>query len=242
MAYELPNIYRGLSNKEFNKKLDNYKKVITAKIGKLLRLYDIYLTPEELSIVSNSKNILDKCYFLLKIQQLFSFYEDGDPNEFWKTDYLILLLCKEKGYSFNGNASFSRLNLCISKIKYYLFFLEMTPIRDCYTFAGLVKKLKEIDLVPFIKKENESNLSFIDTSYNEIIKRFQTMDYKEYLNTIHWKTFKNAALLHFNKKCTCGNTSNLQVHHKTYDNLGKETFSDVIVLCDTCHKKIHNLP
>ena len=41
-----------------------------------------------------------------------------------------------------------------------------------------------------------------------------------------------------NYKCEqCESSYELDLHHKNYDCLGKETFSDVKVLCIDCHSK-----
>jgi 5-methylcytosine-specific restriction endonuclease McrA len=38
----------------------------------------------------------------------------------------------------------------------------------------------------------------------------------------------------------CGNRKPpLHVHHKTYERFGKELLTDLVGLCDTCHKKVH---
>jgi len=43
-----------------------------------------------------------------------------------------------------------------------------------------------------------------------------------------------------NNKCgICNATSDLHVHHKTYENIGKESDEDLIVLCKSCHYKFH---
>lgn len=39
----------------------------------------------------------------------------------------------------------------------------------------------------------------------------------------------------------CGKAYNLEVHHKRYPEVwGEEDVKDLITLCDSCHKKIHN--
>lgn len=41
-------------------------------------------------------------------------------------------------------------------------------------------------------------------------------------------------------KCErCGSTKKIQVHHKTYINVGNEGLKDVEVLCSKCHKGEH---
>ena len=41
------------------------------------------------------------------------------------------------------------------------------------------------------------------------------------------------------KCCTCGSRDKLQVHHNTYERIGRELDSDTTVLCDDCHGLFH---
>lgn len=67
------------------------------------------------------------------------------------------------------------------------------------------------------------------------------MNYKEYLQSDHWG-FVKAKKLYFCKKqcCICESKSRLEVHHKTYKNLGKEDLDDLIIVCRICHQSIHD--
>jgi len=68
------------------------------------------------------------------------------------------------------------------------------------------------------------------------------MNYKAYLRTSHWFRKRKAALDHYGSKCSeCGYTKHLQVHHKTYANIGNEQMEDLQVLCSVCHKLKHRL-
>ncbi len=64
--------------------------------------------------------------------------------------------------------------------------------------------------------------------------------YKDYLNSEHWNSVKNE---YFNKnpyRCYfCGSKYFLNLHHITYDRLGKEDLSDLVYLCKRCHKYTH---
>jgi len=63
--------------------------------------------------------------------------------------------------------------------------------------------------------------------------------YNVYLQSDHWKNFREETI-NERKKCEhCGTDENLIVHHKNYFNLGNEKEEDVLVLCDDCHEKIH---
>lgn len=76
--------------------------------------------------------------------------------------------------------------------------------------------------------------------YTQLIKKFNNMDYVDYLNTEHWKHFREQVFIFYNRECqVCKSKAGLNVHHKTYENRGRETFNDIILLCNECHKKIH---
>jgi 5-methylcytosine-specific restriction endonuclease McrA len=72
----------------------------------------------------------------------------------------------------------------------------------------------------------------------EILRR---MPYRLYLETPHWKRTREAALKRAGHQCAlCPSTTDLQVHHRTYDRRGCERPEDLIVLCDPCHARHHD--
>lgn len=68
-----------------------------------------------------------------------------------------------------------------------------------------------------------------------------TEGYKTYLLSQHWQQTRMERLCMDGFRCqSCGATSNLNVHHLTYRNLGHEDVkNDLITLCYDCHKRIH---
>jgi len=62
--------------------------------------------------------------------------------------------------------------------------------------------------------------------------------YCKFLKSDYWKK-KRLKVLKKNKfKCfICGGRA-WQVHHKSYNNLGRESEKDLIALCGKCHKKL----
>ncbi len=86
-----------------------------------------------------------------------------------------------------------------------------------------------------------ATLEFVDGVYEVLISKLNSMPYKLYLQTQHWHDFRKEALRAAQYKCQLCNEKNeqLDVHHRDYTNRGHETFNDVIVLCDPCHKKFH---
>jgi len=75
----------------------------------------------------------------------------------------------------------------------------------------------------------------------ERINQLRDLPYAEYLKTDHWKGVSDLARKRARYQCELckGRKGKLHVHHKTYANLGDEQYGDLIVLCETCHRKQH---
>lgn len=67
-------------------------------------------------------------------------------------------------------------------------------------------------------------------------------NYKQYLSSEHWRTLARLRREFDNDQCAvCGGTTHLQVHHKTYERAPYcEHMSDIVTLCDKCHKLFHS--
>lgn len=63
----------------------------------------------------------------------------------------------------------------------------------------------------------------------------------QYLQSPEWKALKQIKLEQSNHKCElCNSTSNLHLHHLTYERLGNELLTDLIILCNYCHQLQHD--
>ena len=70
------------------------------------------------------------------------------------------------------------------------------------------------------------------------------MPYEEYLKTNHWKKVRKLVFKRAKYKCElCMAKGVLHPHHKTYKNRGNKHnhLEDIIVLCESCHSKIHDI-
>lgn len=76
--------------------------------------------------------------------------------------------------------------------------------------------------------------------------------YREYLVSDHWLSFKKYFYKNSNRIITmrkngglhcefCKCQAKLNLHHKTYERLGNERSTDLIILCDNCHNTIHQM-
>jgi uroporphyrinogen-III synthase len=101
--------------------------------------------------------------------------------------------------------------------------------------------------------------SFLDSVEAKVKKSKTTVDYEEIvimnkrlfeLGFASFKDYLASDLWRKNRKiayvgqCTCEacrRKGSLQVHHKTYKNLGAERKKDLSLMCDECHREVHSL-
>lgn len=60
-----------------------------------------------------------------------------------------------------------------------------------------------------------------------------------YYRSEAWKKKAGEAKERVGKCQLCASTTRLEVHHNTYDRVGKEGPYDLVVLCHECHRKYH---
>ena len=73
------------------------------------------------------------------------------------------------------------------------------------------------------------------------IAELRAMPYADYLQTPEWSARRQRAFKRAWFRCQLCNSSKggLNVHHRTYERLGDERDSDLIVLCEKCHEIFH---
>lgn len=94
-----------------------------------------------------------------------------------------------------------------------------------------------------VDQSEVKELEYMIDGYDDYLKLMMKMDYGDYMKTNHWKHFRSEAIKFFGAKCQlCNDTqTEIHIHHKTYDNRGRETFNDVIPLCKNCHELVHDI-
>lgn len=63
--------------------------------------------------------------------------------------------------------------------------------------------------------------------------------YNSYLRSKAWEDKRTQVLKRDGSRCVCCNTQAVDVHHKTYENIGKEPLSDLASMCKSCHNATH---
>jgi len=66
------------------------------------------------------------------------------------------------------------------------------------------------------------------------------VDYWDYITSQRWYDKSAAALYLADYKCmVCYGNEALSVHHRTYERLGNELMTDLLVICQPCHNIFH---
>lgn len=68
------------------------------------------------------------------------------------------------------------------------------------------------------------------------------LTYFQYTNSEHWKQVRNRFYKRLNHKSqceACKSKKKLNLHHKTYERIGHEKLSDLALLCNLCHRRVH---
>lgn len=77
-------------------------------------------------------------------------------------------------------------------------------------------------------------------NFIEPIRAVPPSHYQVYLGTTEWRLTRNRALKRASYQCSrCPSKRDLDVHHKTYERLGREWDQDLEVLCVMCHRGEH---
>ena len=112
-------------------------------------------------------------------------------------------------------------------------------VDDCEIVVELLEKsldlYSDLDVHVFIGDVWHYLLKSLD-KHNE----FGT--YEKYRDSPAWKRKRDLVIERDKGKCVWCQVEGRQVHHKTYENIGKEPLSDLVVLCGKCHKEEHHPP
>lgn len=71
------------------------------------------------------------------------------------------------------------------------------------------------------------------------LKRMKLNSLNEYHSSVIWAAKRTAVGNRKKRICKCGETRFLNLHHKTYKNIGSEHDDELEYLCGPCHEKEH---
>lgn len=76
--------------------------------------------------------------------------------------------------------------------------------------------------------------------YESLLMSEKGFSYAKYRQSPQWAEKRKGALERADHRCqVCNSPHELEVHHRTYENICREKPSDLTVLCHTCHCLFH---
>jgi hypothetical protein len=99
-----------------------------------------------------------------------------------------------------------------------------------------------LEFIPYIQRETEvDDLAQLEVYVFALLRELASYDYNGYLNTDHWKQLSARKKREVNYTCElCLSKQDIDTHHKTYIRVGRELLSDLSIICNPCHYKLHN--
>jgi 5-methylcytosine-specific restriction endonuclease McrA len=80
----------------------------------------------------------------------------------------------------------------------------------------------------------------IGSAFEQEQRQRRKASHRAYLRSSEWKVKRRDALSRAGGRCEhCGRSTNLHVHHLTYNRHGNELARDLRVLCASCHRRRH---
>lgn len=195
------------------------------KEGMKFKFRGFYFSGEALEIIFRNNLSITDILVILAVEGL---SRGGKGKCFATNKYLSMLL--------NGNKTY--ISEVISKLQSKGILRTYYEKGRRYIESLLPKKKRKED--QFTNEEGQIQIPEVkELTMNEIIE-LRNLPYSEYLLTSHWRAIRQKALCLAKFKChLCNNKNCLQVHHKTYINIGHESMEDIVVLCESCHNRFH---
>lgn len=105
--------------------------------------------------------------------------------------------------------------------------LVENPSRGVWRLSGAAAEKPESAVVQVVRAER--------------LEALRALSEREYLRTPEWRRTRAAALVRAGHRCSLdrSHTDGLEVHHNTYERVGAELASDLVVLCRSCHRLHH---
>ena len=109
-----------------------------------------------------------------------------------------------------------------------------------YEIPKHIHKPSTKPLVPEPAAIDDDDEVFIDIPSTNTF--MSTEDKQAYLDSPKWQELRSKVLKRDNNRCVnCNSESNLNCHHITYNRLGNEKLNDLVILCQPCHSRLHEI-
>ena len=80
-----------------------------------------------------------------------------------------------------------------------------------------------------------------ETPYTLLIRQDWETWYPKYLQSSVWQAKRERVLRRDKHTCQTCRQQATEVHHQTYQNVGNESLTELVSLCQRCHRRIHKV-
>lgn len=153
-------------------------------------------------------------------------------------------------YWWNQDIKASRiargLGLSVPEMRHMIQPCAVSACTDCGT--GLFIESRTSLVLSLCEACHERRIHSINQQQEEVkqaeqrqLAYLRSLPYEIYLQTPEWKQTSLRAKRRAGFRCQLCNSAQqtLHVHHRCYDNLGAEHYTDILVLCASCHERFH---
>lgn len=138
------------------------------------------------------------------------------------------LRCKNEIYAFSRSSAAERLKAAQTFVDKWRG-CDWADPRICHVCEAQLYAVRHVVYADEMKRRQSR------------VDELKYMPYRDYLKTPEWKATRESAIRRARGCCqTCSSKDRLNVHHRTYARRGSEYNSDLIVLCEPCHKLFHD--
>ena len=117
------------------------------------------------------------------------------------------------------------------------------PIPD-YRIKAVYPEKEGLIILRLLDWMRENGITSVDDIIDEMKHRigFRPTNYGKYLWSHEWMMLKKKVFERDGRRCCiCGKTKGLNVHHMSYQDGVLENGDNLVVLCEECHQKVHEI-
>lgn len=168
------------------------------------------------------------------------------PTAAWLTLTILGLSKQDRGCYASNRYLAKQLNKSVSQMAVLLRKLEKAKILKS-EWIGEERRLRiDLNCQCLDIRDDNYKKRVIDKDEKDLylncepLEELKKLSYIEYLQSNYWKVKRRLALGRSKFRCQlCNSDKKLNVHHRSYDDLGEEDIRDLITLCKECHEKFH---
>jgi hypothetical protein len=139
-----------------------------------------------------------------------------------------------------NDAAYRALSWWLANGEAFLPWIGALLVLMAVAVAGTVWAIRAVKLAVLVTAAAAAAEWWRAGGWARLTGRGRSPEYEAVMRSGGWRRRRRQAIRRAGRRCEqCGERGPLDVHHVTYDRLGREAPGDVIALCPTCHARTH---